>query len=274
MDHASALSNLHLPDRPIPVDFGTHFTKMSYVKYNEYIQAHKTWVDEVHVMDLRLHEDALRRRFTEKFTEKLVEQDYGDAATIADYGRKISVPGVYYNAEPSNVPLYFMTEPTRKTVHEPTESMHPHRAEVRVNKRKARDARNKAKANAWQAKADVITECSTVPKITERLLAVEKLTSKAPLHKAELAAATSAAKRSAAIKASSPDLIPEVQVDDGWKLVTRKKGSKDIILATSTKMGVDNRQIHHAVVRGDPALINGPGRILAATTRTPTTTGV
>jgi len=274
MDHATALSNLHLPDRPVPVDMGTHFTKMNYRQYDEYTQAHQLWVSEIHRLDDRLHEVALRRRFTEKYTEKLVVQEFQDGQSIADFGRKINVPGVHEDADETKPLLYFMTEPTRKTVHDPSESMHPHRAEVRVNKRKARDARNKAKANAWQAKADVINERSTVPIITERLLAVENLTSKAPLHKAELAVATSAAKRSAAIKASSPDLIPEVQVDDGWKLVTRKKGSKDIILATSTKMGVNGAQIHHAVVRGDPALVNGPGRILAATARAPTTTGV
>jgi hypothetical protein len=277
MQHSSNLQNVSFSDQSaLPIDLNTssHFTKMDARQYKSYIEAHVLWINQVHEIDKDLHEDALRRRFTEKYTEKLVVQTFDDGVSLADYGRKISIPGVHQNADESLPALFFMTEPTRKTPHEPSTSEHPHRAEVRVNKRRTRDARNKAKANAWQAKADVIAERSTVPIIKERLLAIEKVTASAPLHKVELAAATSAAKRAAAIKASSPDLIPEVKPDDGWKLVTRHKGSKDIILAQATKMGAAGTQLHHAVVRGDPALINGAGRVLSAQTRTPTATGV
>jgi hypothetical protein len=267
MQHTS--TNISTPpglhdDVEFPEHPDSSFTKMSSVQYQDYLVAHKDWVDSVSKLKSRYHNAAIVRRSLQSYTQRVAYYESPDHST----GAAATPPPVTYTA-----PDFIGTiVSTQKTPHLPTLSSKPHQAEKRVNKRAANDMRTKVKANAYKAQAEILAE-KTVPVIKAQRLAVQHLAELRPLHKAEEVAAKSAATRAALIAKSSPDLVPEVKPDDGWKLVTRKKGDITKILATTTKMGAAGTQLHHANVQGDPALIRGAGKLLAATTRAPVATG-
>jgi hypothetical protein len=252
-------NELEIPEHP-----DSSFTKMTAVQYQDYLVAHKDWVDSVSQLKTRYHNAAVVRRSLERFKQVVSYYESPNHSTPASG----SPPPVQVTT-----PEFLATvrsdlkQPTMPTV-----SQKPHQAEKRANKRAANDMRTKVKANAYKAQAEILSE-KTVPVIKAQRLAVQHLAELRPLHKAEEVAAKSAATRAKHIAKSSPDLVPEVKPDDGWKLVTRKKGDVSKILATTTKMGAAGTQLHHANVQGDPALIRGAGRLLAATTRAPVTTG-
>jgi hypothetical protein len=252
-------NELEIPEHP-----DSSFTKMTAVQYQDYLVAHKDWVDSVASLKARYHNDAVVRRSLERFVQ------------VVSYYEPIDHSG---SASGSPPPVTVQTAGLLATVrsdlkvpHVHPVSQKPHQAEKRANKKAASDARTKVKANAYKAQAEILA-AKTVPVIKAQRLAVQTLAELRPLHKAEEVAAKSAATRAALIAKSSPDLVPEVKPDDGWKLVTRKKGDVSKILATTTKMGAAGTQLHHANVQGDPALIRGAGRLLAATTRAPVSTG-
>jgi len=256
-----------------PADFSqyrqvaTEFQKFSAAGWNDYIAAFNIWRRTVATIKADNHAMAVERRQLKKLKEHVLGwvQPGTTSPTAINPPNRIG---------PSNLGsianVLIGTE--AKVAVPPAVSTKPFEADKRANRKKVRDARTKIQANAAQAKAELMFE-KTVPVIKAQRAAVQKIAELRPLHKAEEAAAKSAAVRAASIMKSSPDLVAEVRPDEGWKLVTRKKGARNEILASTTKMGAAGTQLHHATVTGDPALIRGAGKLLAATTRAPTATG-
>jgi len=201
------------PDVTLP-QVGTSYSGLDVAKYKEYLAAHVVWVEAVDSLDQQLHEIALRNRCLEKFREVPVLTEVRGHPTPT-------------KRDPVIVPHYpglqVIVRSELKTEHPPVPSTQPHQAEKRANRKKARDARVKVQANAAEAKAELLLE-KTVPVIKEQRKAVQTIAALAPLHRAELVAAKSAAARAAEITRGSKDLVTEVKPDDGWKVVTRKKG--------------------------------------------------
>jgi hypothetical protein len=231
----------------------THYLKMKKAQYNEYLAAHEDWVEQVHTVDTRLHDEALRRRFTSKMKEKLVLQDFDEGVSLANYGRKIELNGVYRDADSAKEQLYIMTEPEKKTEHPPTLSTAPHQAAKRANKKKVRNSRNMAKANFYEAKAEVIQDTTGIPDTKDRLLKVTQLQLGKPLHKAELSAARDAAARSRVIQFGSADLVANIEPEQGWKVVTRKKGATRVCVEEITRTGPNNQAIDRVTTFRDTA---------------------
>jgi len=258
-------TNLKAVTSPSGSDVGapaTSYQPMSEAVYAQYLASHTRWVDSIHSVDSQLHEFALRKRALEHYRE--VVDLVGEDTPHNLVRDEVIVP--HYSRTKVRVRM------ERKQDHPPVLSTKPHRAEKRANRNKVRDSRVKLAANVYQAKAEVMMQ-NTVPVVKARLEAIEKVVSTIPLHKAEESAAKSAVVRAASIMKSSPDLVTELRPDEGWKLVTRKKGARNEVLASTTKMGAAGTQLHHATVTGDPALVRQPGKLLAATTRAPTSTG-
>jgi len=252
-------NEVEIPEHP-----DSSFTKMTAVQYQDYLTAHKDWVESVSQLKSRYHNAAVVRRSLDRFKQVVSYYEPADRSGPAGGSPPpVSIATPDFKA----TVLTVLKVPTVPSI-----SSKPHQAEKRANKKAAFDMRTKVKANAYKAQAEILAS-KTVPVIKAQRLAVQNLAELRPLHKAEEVAAKSAATRASLIAKSSPDLVPEVKPDDGWKLVTRKKGDVTKILATTTKMGAAGSQLHHANVQGDPALIRGAGRLLAATTRAPVSTG-
>jgi len=242
------------------------FQKLTKEAYIDYISCHNLWLTQIHLQESSEHDFALLKRLRSKEREVVTWSD--------EAGDEYSTPRRVLRTHPAqdgNPKLSLQVVAEAKMPFEPKLSTGPHQDEKRANRKMVRDARVKVKANAAEAQAEILA-LKTVPVIKEQRLAIEKLAELRPLHKAEENAAKSAALRASLIKKSSPDLVPQVVPDEGWKLVTRKKGDISKILASTTKMGAAGTQLHHAEVTGDPALIRGAGKLLAATTRMPSST--
>jgi len=191
------------------------FQKLNEAGYAAYLAAHTTWLNALDSVDQLSHEHALRKRALEKYREVPVVIDAVKGDPVSDRRQDIQIP--HYPGKVVRV------RSDLKEEHPPVLSTQPHQVEKRANKKLARDARVKVQANVYKAKAELLLE-KTVPVLKEHKKAVEDVTVLTPLRKAEEAAAKSAVVRAAAITRSSKDLVTEVKPDDGWKLVTRKKG--------------------------------------------------
>jgi len=232
------------------------FQKLNEAGYAAYLGAHTKWLNALDSVDQLSHEHALRKRALEGYREVLTV----DTSLTAGNRESIQVP--HY----PHLKIDVHTE--KKVVHEPVLSTQPHQAEKRANRKKARDARVKVQANVAEAKAELLLE-KTVPIIKAQRKAVEEVTAYSRLHKAEEAAAKSAVVRATAIKKSSPDLVPEVKPDDGWKLVTRKKGT-NLVQSQALELRGKGTNAESVLVHIDP----GVRQTLAlAAIRAPTSTG-
>jgi hypothetical protein len=221
----------------------TEFAPLDANQYSNYISSHNYWLSQIEAVDNLLHAQALRRRALKGFREA-IHVDLSNPQD--DLARDpISVPG--YSAD-INVILQ------KKVAHPPELSTKPHRAEKRANRKKVRDAAVKAAAEALKAKAEVIAETKTAPLIKDRLVAINKLSDARPLHKAELSAAKNAAARAKQIRFGSTDLVVNVAPDDGWKLVTRRKGEFRPDLAQAWTIDQATGQLFKAGVQRDPAV--------------------
>jgi len=221
----------------------TEFAPLDAIQYSNYISSHKFWLTQIEAVDNLLHEQALRRRALKSYREAIqidVSNPQEDLVRTP-----ISVPG--YTAD-----IYVNLQ--KKVVHPPELSDKPHRAEKRANRKKVRDAAAKAAAEALKAKAEVIAETKTAPIIKDRLVALNKLSDARPLHKAELTAAKDAAARAKQIRFGSTDLVVNVAPDDGWKLVTRRKGEFRPDLAQAWTIDQATGHFFKAGVQRDPAV--------------------
>jgi len=236
------------------------FQKLNEAGYAAYLGAHTKWLNALDSVDQLSHEHALRKRALEKYREVPMVIVKVPGTPVAERRDEIMLP--HY----PNMAVRVRSE--LKTEHAPVLSSQPHQAEKRANRKKARDARVKVQANVAEAKAELLLE-KTVPVIKAQRKAVEEVTAFSRLHKAEEAAAKSAVVRAAAIKKSSPDLVPEVKPDEGWKLVTRKKGT-NLIQSQSLELRGKGTNAEQVLVHVDP----GVRQTLAlAAIRAPTSTG-
>jgi len=233
------------------------FQKLNEAGYAAYLGAHTKWLNALDSVDQLSHEHALRRRMLEGYREVA---SFDDDSSKARQRQPIQVP---------HYPGLKITVSTQKKVdHAPVLSNQPHQAEKRANRKKARDARVKVQANVAEAKAELLLE-KTVPLIKAQRKAVEEVTAFSRLHKAEEAAAKSAVVRATAIKKSSPDLVPEVKPDDGWRLVTRKKGA-NLIQSQSVVLRGKGTNSEQVLVHVDPGVRQN---LALAAIRAPTSTG-
>jgi hypothetical protein len=220
----------------------TEFAPLDATQYSHYLAAHNFWLSSIEAVDARLHAQSLRKRALKGWREVLEV----DANSPDDSQRdNIRIPG--YQAE-------VMVHLQKKVDHPPTLSTKPHRAEKRANRKKVRDATTKAAANALEAKRLVLEATTTVPVLTRRIAAVEALTAARPLHKAELTAAKDAAARVKQIKFGSTDLVANVAPDDGWKVVTRRKGEFRPDLAQAWTLDQGTGVVFKAGIQRDPAV--------------------
>jgi len=237
------------------------FQKLNEAGYAAYLAAHTTWLNALDSVDQLSHEHALRKRALEKYREvPVVYEDPLSAPRPANRRDEIIIP--HYPD------LKVRVRSELKADHPPVLSNQPHQAEKRANRKKARDARVKLQANVAEAKAELLLE-KTVPLIKAQRKAIEEVTAFSRLHKAEEAAAKSAVVRATAIKKSSPDLVPEVKPDEGWKLVTRKKGA-NLIQTQSLELRGKGTNSEQVLVHLDPG-VRQP--IALAAIRAPTSTG-
>jgi len=232
------------------------FQKLNEAGYAAYLGAHTKWLNALDSVDQLSHEHALRRRMLEGYREVASFEDDSSKARLREPIQVPHYPGLKINVSTQ-----------KKVDHAPVLSNQPHQAEKRANRKKARDARVKVQANVAEAKAELLLE-KTVPVIKAQRKAVEEVTAFSRLHKAEEAAAKSAVVRAAAIKKSSPDLVPEVKPDDGWKLVTRKKGA--MIQSQALELRGKGTNAESVLVHVDPG-VRQP--LALAAIRAPTSTG-
>jgi len=235
------------------------FQKLNEAGYAAYLAAHTKWLNALDSVDQLSHEHALRKRALEKYREVAMVVEQPLALPYANRREEIIVP--HYPD------LKVRVRSELKADHPPVLSNQPHQAEKRANRKKARDARVKVQANVAEAKAELLLE-KTVPLIKAQRKAVEEVTAFSRLHKAEEAAAKSAVVRATAIKKSSPDLVPEVKPDDGWKLVTRKKGA--LIQSQSLELRGKGTNAEQVLVHVDPGMRQS---LAIAAIRAPTSTG-
>jgi len=239
------------------VNVASSFQKLNEAGYAAYLAAHTTWLNALDSVDQLSHEHALRRRMLDGYREVMFFEDDSSKARLRDPIQVPHYPGLKINVSTQ-----------KKVEHTPVLSTQPHQAEKRANRKKARDARVKVQANVAEAKAELLLE-KTVPLIKAQRKAVEEVTAFSRLHKAEETAAKSAVVRATAIKKSSPDLVPEVKPDEGWKLVTRKKGT-NLVQSQALELRGKGTNAESVLVHIDP----GVRQTLAlAAIRAPTSTG-
>jgi len=246
------------------------FLKMRSSQYKEYLEAHKMFLANVQFVDEKLHNDGLRRRALES-----LRQVPGRFFTEIDdeEPRSSEVPPPQLVTIPSNDPgevtwVEFVSE--KKTPHVPQVSTKPHRAEKRDLKKKLRDAKVAKTNEALKARTELAAEVKA-PEIKTALAKVQEVKDLAPLHKAELTAAKSAAARAKQIRFGSSDFTTNVEVD-GWKVVTRKKGDYWPQFARVDEQLASPGAAGHTAVRMDPS-IGSLGSLALSTLRKPTQVG-
>jgi len=233
MEHSSQLSNVAL-HKEVDVVVGgkknllnTHFTKMTSEQYDAYLSAHKKWQAEAIETDQKLHMVSLQKRAYESFKEPvsvlsvdtvpeprmILRNPFADRQTPAIGNRN---PMSYNDFE-------LTTLPEKKERHEPILSTKPHRAEKRQAKKELVNAKVKTAAVLLEHRTKVETEVREDRK--QVISDVEKQKAQAPLHRQTLKTAKALASEVLQIKKSSPDYVGNAISDEGWKVVTRKKGS-------------------------------------------------
>jgi len=247
-------------------DISSAYTKMRDEEYLSYITAHKTWLATIREIDIAEHDAAVARRALDHFKEVPVNTNAR--------GQEISAPAtrvVYANAyapKDATQPIVAKIECERKIVHPPTLSQKPHKAEKRQAKIKLVNAKTKTAAVLIEHKATVEEEVREDRK--KVITSVEKLKVEAPLHSQELRTAKSANLRVQQIKLGSPDVVGNVVPEDGWKVVTRKKGSFLPLVAEITTHS-DNEPTKTVQVQKDP--VASYKSVLEQAVRQPHTTG-
>jgi len=248
---------------------GSYFTKMDSEQYTEYITAHLSWVTTVNLMDETLHHQKLKRQALESFREVpglFYRLDETGTLIPSDLPPSQTVPLPPVDGEKRWLNVYS----EKKEEHPPQLSTKPHRAEKRDLKKKLRDAKVAKTNEALKARTEIAKE-ATASEIKKTLEKVQEVKDLAPLHKAELAAAKSAAARAKQIRFGSSDYTTNVEVD-GWKVVTRKKGDYWPQFARVDEQLASPGAAGHTSVRMDPS-IGSLGSLALSSLRKPTQVG-
>jgi len=278
MSHSTGMSsfsvgNLTFGGEKKPGDiFGavsSAFIKMRSSQYQEYLEAHQSWLAEIQAVDQTLHSHRLKRdalapfrRVPSKFFTADDEGEIYTSDVPPTQKVRVSLPG------DDETWVEFVSE--KKTQHEPQVSAKPHRAEKRDLKKKLRNAKVAKTNEALKARVEIASEVKASD-IKETLLKVQQVKDLAPLHKAELTAAKSAAARAKQIRFGSSDFTTNVEVD-GWKVVTRKKGDYWPQFARVDEQLASPGAAGHTAVRMDPS-IGSLGALALSSLRKPTQVG-
>jgi len=214
----------------------SHFTKMDSNQYAAYLSAHSAWRAQVITVDNELHDQSIKRRALEKFREVHKDSDFvirnnmtGTDVRAPRYTREVPI----YHDSSDNTDVILEIRCEQKVAHMPTVSTKPHEAEKRTLKKEVAALRTKVQVESLKAERTILTNDENSAEILKRKREIKKLKDLAPLHKAEAAAAKSAAARSKSIKFGSTDLVPNIDTTDGFKVVTRKKGGNANIVQSS-----------------------------------------
>jgi len=211
-------SGANNPGIPAPPVFNNALSPgMDEKGYQSYLVAHKSWIDMIHEVDDILHVDALRRRALESKKEVMSVPDLDSLSVI----REIPIRG-YQNPFGRQYKIRSTMLPKTETT--PTLSTKPHAAEKRDAKKQLRNASVKAQVEVLKGRTALAAETNAAS-VKEKLSEVKKISDLKPLWRAEESAARSAAARSKSIRFGSIDLATNIVPDDGWKVVTRKKGT-------------------------------------------------
>jgi hypothetical protein len=216
------------------------FVKMGASAYSEYLSAHASWLKNVRNIGKEEHDLALVRRHFDGLKEVVAPRD------DSPWQRNISVPGW---ATKNGAEAKLTVKPEKKVFTAPTLSTKPHRAEKRVEKKKLDAEKTKVVVEVIKAKTSALVD--TIPRKKEIVNLVEKVRQEQPLRKVELSAAQHAAKRASAISAGSKDLVANVDPDNQWKVVTRKKG--ECVKVSEILQNRDGKPFSQTVSFKDPS---------------------
>jgi len=257
---SSGSSNPGIPSPP--VFDNTLSPGMDQKSYAQYLLAHRAWIDSIHDVDDILHVDALKRRALENKKEVLSVPDLDSLSIVRDIPiRGYQDPfGRQYKIRSTMLPKKEVT---------PTLSVKPHAAEKRAQKKSLSDAKTKAQVEVLKGRTMLVSETKAAS-VKEKLSEVKKINDLKPLWRAEEHAAKSAAVRSKSIRFGSIDITTNIVPDDGWKVVTRKKGTmtKQSQVTETANVTTGIKTVESFV---DAAL---PNRVpLASSVRLPTAVG-
>jgi hypothetical protein len=211
----------------------TEFQKFTASGWSDYLSAFQAWRRTVATIKADNHSLAVERRSLKKLKEHVLGWvQPGTSSPIAAIPPNRIGPSTLG----PTADVVIVTEP--KIPVPPVLSTKPHAKEKRANKRMLADEKRKSAAERLNAAREL--EPSKRKTEIKVAAAVSAIKTQLPLFRAETLAAKSAAERAKLIRNGSTDLVVNVAPDDGWKLVTRKKG--DIM-----KSGM----VHHQTVGDD-----------------------
>jgi len=195
----------------------TEFQKFTAGGWNDYIAAFMIWRQTVATIKSDNHTHAVEKRALKKLKEEVI--GWVAPGTTAPV---FSSPPVRKGPSITGSSAEILVRTKAKVVTPPVLSVKPHAKEKRANKRELADAKRKSAAERINAAREL--EPSKLKAGIKVAAAVSAIKTQLPLFKAETVAAKSAAERAKLIRFGSTDLVVNVSPDDGWKLVTRKKG--------------------------------------------------
>jgi hypothetical protein len=222
-----------------PADFSqyrqvaTEYQKFTATGWNDYLSAFNAWRRTVATIKSDNHAMAVERRSLKKLKEHVLGwvQPGTTTPTVVIPPNRIGPSSL------GSIANVLIGMEAKEAV-PPVLSTKPHAKEKRANKRMLADEKRKSAAERLNAAREL--EPSKRKTEIKVAAAVTAIKSQLPLFRAETLAAKSAAERAKLIRNGSTDLVVNVAPDDGWKLVTRKKG--DIL-----KSGM----VHHQTVGND-----------------------
>jgi uncharacterized protein YkwD len=212
-------------------------------QYGAYLASHRAWVDAVSDLETNLHERALVRRFLENKTEisGLETPEFPPIKSI-DLGRNYQSGG-----KTARIRLSIRD----KREHTPPVSTKPHKAEKREAKKALSTARTVAQVKVVKART-VVANATLQEEVSDRLLASRQIRAALPLWKLEEQAAKSAAVRAKHIQLASSTQTVDVEPQNGWKLVTRKKGKELVPNSSVVQYDGSGKEVSTHVYSQDP----------------------
>jgi len=229
------------------------YQKMDASTYKEYIESHKLWLAEMAVIKQTAHDQALVRRYMEDFKEVVMPTppSMGSGSStdpknlsMASKTRKLPVRG----------DLALKSVMTVREAKAPTVSTKPERVELAAQKKELKKTTAQIKAEVIKAK--IAQKSEIIAEKTKIATEVSKLSGQRRLWKLEEQSAKSAGVRAGAINKVSGDNVVSVQADDGWKVVSRKKGTNMVQTSKVTDHTDASTKLRRIDTYADPSVAN------------------
>lgn len=229
------------------------FQKLTAQGWADYMAAHAMWVDDCKRKKVQAHTAAVAKRAWAKVKE----------VPVLDL--PLVTAGVRKTADP-----YVSIKIVPKTKTEPIVSKKEGKVELRSARKELIERKQKAKAQkldyAGRRLADNVLEDHRARTQASKLNAWK------PVARAEVSAAKLAAQRAKVLGGPRSDHVADVvPADDGWKVVTRKKGDK-MVQVSCISQNIDGKEIttHRSFV--DPS-VAAKAQPLVSSVRKPTASG-